>query len=178
MGKTIEVRLNDAQYAALVAEADASGQKFFEHCRTKLVAGHQGHYGTSPLKQRLPEFRRENEAKLAEARIREAQRIPPYIIPEPDDRIDRIERAVAALTDVVMGAQIVPPQPDPALAEPLDIDSIVDAQFAQAEAAGLTEMVPDPIEEEMQNSGVRAISRRPVPFSGANTPRHLQSLLG
>ncbi len=39
MGKTIEIRLSDAQHRALSAEAEASGGTFFGYCREKLMAG-------------------------------------------------------------------------------------------------------------------------------------------
>lgn len=172
MGKIIEVRLSDAQYAALWTEAEASGQKFFEHCRAKLV-GDGSSYGIGPaMVVDLPIVKAENERKRRETVAREvAVQGPPT-----DDRISRIEDAVARLTEFVLNGQ-VPAAPPSSPLEPIDVDSLVDAQFREAEASGLTEPMPDETEIEMQASGVRALSRRPIPFSARGVPRHLQDVL-
>jgi hypothetical protein len=181
MGKTIEVRLSDAQYAALSAEAEASGQTFFGYCRSKLTANADAHtYGVGPMMRDLPAIRAENNRKLTEAFMREAERVPPYIIPEPDDRIGRLETMMMemgrAIQNLANPAYVAEPQlQEPQ--EPVDVDSIVNAQFAEAEAQGLTEHVPDENEEVMQHAGVRPVMRRPTPFSASNAPRHLQQLL-
>jgi hypothetical protein len=184
MGKTIEVWLSDAQSAALSAEAEASGMKFFEFCRAKLVAD----VTAKPVSLRIPPqltggrsttiqvAEADAPAKVAEFAERLAALPEPQRPPE-DDRISRIEDAVARLTEFVLQGQ------QPALAEaqpqqPLDVDSIVNAQFAEAEAAGLTEHVPDEAEQQLAESGVRPLSRRPIPFSANSAPRHLQQLLG
>lgn len=176
MGKTIEVRLSDAQYAALFAEAEGLGRKLFEHCRAKLVATTNDlSYGESPAMRALPLLRADNERKLAEGRLREAERPLPRIIPA-DDRIARLEDAIARLTNHVLG-QAEPAAQQQEQYAPPDVDSIVDAQFAAAEAEGLTEVQPDQADIEMQHAGVRPLSRRPMPFSSANVPRHLQQLM-
>lgn len=167
MGKTIEVRLSDAQYAALSAEAAASGQKFFEYCRAKLVAAtvaspaQPKHPAIITKFNLVPELRQEAPA------------------PPADDRIARIEDAVARLTEYVLQGQPTPDQAQPEQPQqPIDVDSLVDAQFAEAEAAGLTEHVPGVDEEVMQHAGVRPLSRRPMRFSANTAPRHLQDMLG
>jgi hypothetical protein len=215
MGKSIEIRLSDAQYAALSAEADAAGVPFFGHCRAKLVANMTAAqpslidyrkyyagpktvdtvdqpYGRGPTLAGLPSVIAENERKLAKARIREAEMrthvIP--VIPAPaDDRIARIEDAVARLTEYLIDRgpptqqyassdySIATPEPQK-VTEPIDVDSLVDAQFRDAEANGLTEHIPDADEEVMQHAGVRPLSRRPQRYSANSGPSHLQELLG
>lgn len=175
MGKVIEIRLSDAQHAALSAEAEASGHRFFEYCRIKLTTENQAlSYGTSPMASDLAVVKADNERKLIQARLREAERLPPPMIVE-NDRISRIEDAVARLTDYVLKGHApteMPAQP----AAPVDIDAMVAASFQEAEAQGLTEHVPDEAETELQTSGVRPLSRRPVPFSPATVSRHLQQI--
>lgn len=163
MGKTIKIDLSDAQYAALSAEAEALGRPLFGHCRDKLAAATVASPAQPKRPVIVPQF----------TQVPEMSQAAPT--PPADDRIARIEDAVARLTDYVMG-QAAPEAQQPS--EPLDVDSIVNAQFAQAEAAGLTEHIPDVEEELMLASGVRPISRRPVPFSAHGGPKHLQQLLG
>lgn len=178
MGKTIEVFLSDAQHAALLAEAAASGLPFFGYCRSKLMGEIPPEaYGIGPAMHEMPRHRAENDRKRTELIEAEASRpLLPPAAPAADDRIARIEDAVARLTDYVMG-QAAPAQPQHPT-EPPSVDDIVNAQFADAEAHGLTEHVPDVDEEVMQHAGVRPLSRRPIPFSANSAPRHLQQLLG
>lgn len=152
MGKTIEVRLSDAQHAQLVAEAEASGDSFFGYCRSKL---------TTQLLDAFP--------------LTPANPAPRVTIkPTADDRIARIEDAVARLSEIVLqGHQPVAAQ-EAQPAEPFDVEDLVNEQFAEAEASGLTERIPDEVEEVMAQSGMRPLSRRPIRFS--TTPRHLQGL--
>lgn len=164
MGKVIEIRLSDAQHAALTEAHNASGGTFFEFCRAKLMDGL-----TTPL-QRSP--------KLERARIDHAERLvqgQPRVIAE-DDRISRIEDALTRLTDYVLQGQAPDEAQHQQAAAPVDIDSLVNAQFAEAEAAGLTQHVPDEADVQMAQSGVRPLSRRPVPFSASGGPRHLREL--
>ena len=163
MGKTIEIRLSDAQHAALTVEADASGTTFFGYCRAKLL-NETNTQAREPVVIERPIAPRHATPKVAAV-------APPVV-----DRIARIEDAVARLTEVVM--QGYQPQEQPMAAEPPSVDDIVNAQFAEAEAAGLAEHVPDEADVEMQHSGVRPLQRRPTPFSAANAPKHLQQFLG
>jgi hypothetical protein len=179
MGKTIEVRLSDAQYAYLWAEAEAAGQPFFGYCRAKLVAATVA----SPAQPKLPAVQPMFTAsELIPERVVDIKpglvaRTAPLATPAADDRIARLEDAIARLTDHVLG-QAEPTAQQQEQYAPPDVDSIVDAQFAAAEAEGLTEVQPDQADIEMQHAGVRPLSRRPMPFSASNTPRHLQQLLG
>lgn len=151
MGKTIEVRLSDAQHAQLVAEAEASGESFFGYCRSKLTA-------------------------VSVQAIRDRSVVVPTrpTTSTSDDRIARIEDAVARLSEIVLqGHQPVAAQ-EAQPAEHFDVEDLVNEQFAEAEASGLTERIPDEVEEVMAQSGMRPLSRRPIRFS--TTPRHLQGL--
>lgn len=160
MGRSIEVRLSDAQYAQLSAEAEASGQKFFEYCRAKLTIAAPPTTRTTTLI------------------VPAVHRAP--VQPAPaDDRISRIEDAVARLTQYVLADKQEPTEPQseqPQAAAPFDVDSIVNEQFSEAEAQGLTQHVPDVNQEVMNAAGVRPLSRRPVPFSPQTAPRHLAGL--
>jgi hypothetical protein len=162
MGKTIEVELNDAQFAQLTAEADMAGMKLFKYCRAKLTNTlPAAEYHGVPIKQV----------------DRIVQPAMDRFIPAQDDRISRIEEAIANLTNFVLQGQ--PAAPDQAHPQdPIDVESLVDRQFREAEAQGLTEHVPNETEQHMADSGVRPLSRRPQPFSANSAPRHLQQLLG
>jgi hypothetical protein len=167
MGKTIEVRLSDAQHAYLWAEAEAAGQPFFGYCRAKLVAASVATPAQPKPRVIVPQF----SVATVKAALKQTE-------PQPapaDDRIARIEDAVARLTSYVMG-QAEPAAEQQQADDPIDVDSIVNAQFQDAEANGLTEHVPDENEEVMQHAGVRPLSRRPMKYSAHSTPRHLQQL--
>jgi hypothetical protein len=167
MGKTIEIRLSDAQHAALTEahQANPDGRPFYGFCRDMLMAGL-----TEPKPVLLRVAPQLSPGRSATVRVA-ATNAPAG--KTADDRIARIEDAVARLTDYVMGSQ----QPsDPQPEQPIDVDSLVDAQFAEAEAQGLTHREPDENEEVMRHAGVRPLSRRPPRFSANSAPRHLQSL--
>jgi len=181
MGKTIEIRLNDAQHLVLLAEAAASGRHLFDHCRIKLM---QNLTTPAPVSLRVPPQLtggRSMSVQVAEAdapaKVAEfAERLAalPDTRPPPasdDARMSRIEDALSRLTEYVLGGQ-QPTEPQPA--DPIDVDSLVSAQFAEAEAQGLTEYVPDEAEQQLASSGVRPLSRRPIPFSAHSAPRHLR----
>jgi hypothetical protein len=162
MGKTIEVRLSDAQHAALSEAAKASGTTaFFSFCRDMLMAGLEMN-AKAPGPERTA--------------VRPQIKQPMAVETPADDRISRIEDAVQRLTDYVLQGQQPAPEAPPQ--QPIDVDSIVNAQFAEAEAQGLTEHVSDEAEQQLAESGVRPLSRRPTPFSAGSAPRHLQQLLG
>lgn len=163
MGKTIEIRLSDAQHAALIAEAATYGRHLFDHCRHKLT-------------EKFIVEAQYAKPELERLRVREAERVVagrPPVIRDDDARMSRIEDALSRLTEYVLGGQ-QPTQPQPA--DPIDVDSLVNAQFAEAEAQGLTEHVPDEAEQQLASSGVRPLSRRPIPFSAHSAPRHLREL--
>jgi len=156
MGKTIEIRLSDAQHAQLTAEAASEGLPFFGYCREKL---------TAQMTTRLPPTPANPGPRLS----------PPPKLPE-DNRIDRLEAMMMemgrAIQNLANPAYVVegPQEPE----DPIDVDSIVNAQFQEAEAQGLTERVPDENEEVMRYAGVRPLARSAPKFS--STPRHLQGL--
>jgi hypothetical protein len=165
MGKTIEIRLSDAQHAALLFEAESAGRHLFDHCRHKLTEKFivQAQYA---------------KPELERLRVREAERVVagrPPVIHDDNARMSRIEDALARLSEYVLGGQPTETQPEQPH-DPIDVDSLVSAQFAEAEAQGLTEYVPDEAEQQLANSGVRPLSRRPIPFSVHSAPRHLREL--
>ena len=165
MGKTIEIRLSDAQHATLMAEAEASGHPFFGYCRAKLLSDSIVRPEESPVVMARTLVPGKPAVRAA----------PAPTIPSADDRFARLEDAVAKLTEYVLqGSQAQPMD----AAEPPSVDDLVNAQFAQAEAEGLTEHVPDEAEVAMETSGVRPLHRRPQPFSPAVAPRHIAQMLG
>ena len=179
MGKTLQIQLSDAQHAALSAEAQASGvASFFGYCRSKLLAG-------TEIRRKPAEVSLE---PIAAALAAMAPKEPPNTatVPEPklppaaahpvvhDDRLSRIEDAVARLTEFVLATQ---QQPQPQPVEPPNVDDMVERQLRQAEAKGLTEHVPDQAEVEMHHAGVRPLQKRQMPFSAATVARHLQDVL-
>lgn len=183
MGKTIEIRLSDAQHAALIAEAESAGRHLFDHCRHKLTEKFvvKAEHSRFESYYRRKPFDMVQDAKrgLEQANVREAERMvagPPSVIHDDNARMSRIEDALARLSEYVLGGQqpteTQPEQPH----DPIDVDSLVSAQFAEAEAQGLTEHVPDEAEQQLANSGVRPLSRRPIPFSAHSAPRHLREL--
>jgi hypothetical protein len=184
MGKTIEIRLNDAQHLALLTEAASSGRHLFDHCRIKLM---QNLTTPAPVSLRVPPqltggrsmsvqvAEADAPAKVAEFAERLAALPDTHRLPASDDaRMSRIEDALSRLTEYVLNGQqpTEPQQPH----DPIDVDSLVSAQFAEAEAQGLTEYVPDEAEQQLASSGVRPLSRRPIPFSAHSAPRHLREL--
>lgn len=186
MSKTIEIRLSDAQHAALTAEVEASGERFFDYCRAKLLAGANAQtYGIGPAMRELPAIRAENERKLAEARIREAERFPPRVIPEQDDRISRIEDAVARLAEIVLQRRAEPDpidqddEPQPTGTQD-DFETIMARRMSEAGAQGLTRPQAAPVQEQTDDDrdyemvGVRPF-RKPGPpaFSALGTSNRI-----
>jgi hypothetical protein len=187
MGKTIEIRLSDAQHAALIAQAAAYGRHLFDHCRMKLMENL-----TTPalVSLRVPPqltggrsttvqvAETDAPAKVAEFAERLAALPDTRRAPASDNvRMSRIEAMMVEMSQAIHNlanpAYIVEPQQP---ADPIDVDSLVSAQFAEAEAQGLTEHVPDEAEQQLASSGVRPLSRRPIPFSAHSAPRHLREL--
>jgi len=181
MGKTIEIRLSDAQHAALIAAAEASGRHLFDHCRMMLMQNL-----TTPVQRTIKPKFAHGELSPTIVNVGSVDRNgvhpdngqtygrSPAMEALPDDaRMSRIEDALSRLTEYVLGGQ-QPTEPQPP--DLIDVDSLVSAQFAEAEAQGLTEYVPDEAEQQLASSGVRPLSRRPIPFSAHSAPRHLREL--
>lgn len=161
MGETIEVRLNDAQHRQLMEEARDAGQKFFDYCRTKLT---QPLYGTGPMMDELPKIQAKNEAKRQDL--------------QSDDRMNRIEDAIAALTQMVTqqaGQPIEQPNEQPIDDSTIDVSDMVSRSLDDAERQGLTAIPRE--QARAVEGGVRHVGRKPpTPFTLANQPKHLAGL--
>lgn len=67
------------------------------------------------------------------------------------------------------------PEPQPEPVPEFELDAIVGAKLAEAEAAGLAEPAPQP-EQSPESAEVRPLRRPPTPFSAQTTPRHLAGI--
>lgn len=115
----------------------------------------------------------EARSGVTETRIK-AEAPAVVMMPQP---VRRDVLDVATTADPVIEAAAMVEQPVGA-AHTIDLDSLVDDALKAAEAEGLTEPQIEAGQGEMPESGVRAIMRRPVPFSPGSQHARIEQLLG
>lgn len=178
MGRTVEIKLNDAQYAALSAQVEASGQRFYDYCRNKLMAD-LSPYGRSPVMEALPRIKANNDwaARFNADNDATLEKLC------DGDRIARVEKTLAKLVDHILAQPGVVRTID-AGAEGhhvpmtlIDVDSMVESTLADAEQQGLTEPRYSEADHEFAVTGVRSVGpRRAPPYSPGTQPSHLRSM--
>lgn len=197
MSKPIEIRLSDAQCAALAAEAEAAGLRFFDHCRAKLLAGmsllvdlplidakgrQQPQRSRTPLPPMQPPFARGEVSPLLRSETSAVRDRNVVIEAAPEsDRIDRLEALVMRMAETFSNVAQQQEREHSFAQEPpesaVDIDDIVAQSLGEAERQGLTVVERDVA--PAATGGVRHVGTRPpTPFSPTTQPRHLQGLGG
>jgi hypothetical protein len=155
----VNVRLTDEQCEALQAEADAAGVKFFDHCRSKLLANMAIPVRTPP------------------------QHRPAARPPAAEDRIGRLEAMMAQLSEAIVKlahpAVVVEPV---SIVQATEVDDLVGDALVQisAEEAGGQPSAFQPLDQpfdrgypDRSGDGIRHLGpRRPLPLT-AGLPRHL-----
>lgn len=165
MSKVIEIRLSDAQHAALTAAIEASGEKFFDYCRNRLMAG-----------THLPTIQAAPPARVEEQRAYFRQ-LDRHLSPSlgggaKPDRLDRLEALVMRLAEAVEGRAATETE-EPIADGDVDIDDVVDQSLNEAEQAGLTRMAE---QTAAPSHGVRHVGTRPrMPYTGP-APAHLRGI--
>jgi hypothetical protein len=164
MIKTIEIKLSEAQHAALAAAAKAAGKKFYDHCRDQLLA----RVTTAPEREMATKSRGEFDHLNARG-----EEVYVGIADVKPDRMDRLEEMVARLATAVDALAGVPRE-EPQEEIDIDIDDVVGRSLSEAESQGLT-AIPEQVEAPSGN-GVRHVGTRPrMPYTGP-APAHLRGI--
>jgi hypothetical protein len=163
----LKITLSQAQCDALAEEAKAKGVRFFDHCRDKLLAD---------TTERPRESTAAVEHAYAKAVADGARNTDPMV-----DRMDRLERMIQNIGDVVQSFAFVQDEPaHEAAGTQTDMEAMIQSRMAEAENKGLTAPRAAQHQEEPDDSDYRTIGvrrfNRPAPpnFSSLGSSGRIQ----